>query len=224
MSLEKRSKNEPNLEIAKASIKGEPRGGRGIDYYTKALNISPSSFENKRVLEVGGGADLRFARELESAGIKAEVVSISPAFAEERWRSQALSTGRDSATRRMAAAWGEQLPFADAAFDRIVCLNVTQHLTYPDEFMDLLREFVRVLSIKGEAYISPIDLEGEDDEKSIAVGYVSKDEARVRLVPEADLTSALGDSAVMSYLERPALDLHQSQGQRYYTLVLRKNV
>jgi len=127
----------------------------GLEAYALGLNISPDEvegFRDKKVLDLGAGAHLQFARGLEKAGISTDVVSFSPAFADENW------TGRMEGRKpedKLVAGMGEQLPFADESFDRIVCLEVLEHLHTYERYVLFLKEVVRVLKPTGIAFLGP---------------------------------------------------------------------
>src|SRR3989344_8471340 len=116
---EQRPYSRRELEQAKASIlHAQGYQDKGLEAYMFGLNIpSFDDFKGKRVLDLGAGAHLQFARGLEKAGINADVVSLSPAFADKYWR-EAMKGRKES--DMLVAAMGEQLPFADESFDRIV--------------------------------------------------------------------------------------------------------
>lgn len=62
------------------------------------------------------------------------------------------STGRDLyAARPDVFADGANLPFADASIDNIVCLEVLEHVRWPDK---LLAEVARVLKPGGQLFLS----------------------------------------------------------------------
>jgi 2-polyprenyl-6-hydroxyphenyl methylase/3-demethylubiquinone-9 3-methyltransferase len=71
-----------------------------------------------RVLDIGCGKG-RFARHLESAG--AEVVALDPSSA---------MIGHASGLRRLRAS-ASRLPFASGSFDRIIAIEVLEHLSPP---------------------------------------------------------------------------------------------
>src|SRR3989338_5729477 len=115
---EQRPYSSRDVKSAKDSIvQAQGYKDKGLEAYAAGLNVSSfHDFEGKRVLDLGAGAHLQFARGIEKAGIKADVVSLSPAFADQYWR-EAMEGRKES--DKLVAAMGEQLPFADESFDRI---------------------------------------------------------------------------------------------------------
>ena len=149
-----RAYSNKDLEHAKKSIEHSlGYRDKGLEAYATGLGVeSFKDFEGMKVLDLGAGAHLQFARGLESAGIKADVISFSPAFADEKWRENI----KDASPKNIiVAGMGEALPFADEAFDRVVCLDVVEHLYTPQRFLIFLKEITRVLAPKGIAYIGP---------------------------------------------------------------------
>ncbi|MBV9159448.1 MAG: class I SAM-dependent methyltransferase [Candidatus Kaiserbacteria bacterium] len=132
------------------SIHRGPEGGRYIDQYEAELDRDFKDFEGKRILEIGAGPELRFANNLVQQGIHAEVVSLSPAFANDADRSKALEHG----TGLMLAGDAVTLPFPDNSFDDGVALHVTEHLTR-GETLQMVHEAARVLRPGGAIDIAP---------------------------------------------------------------------
>src|SRR3989338_11585435 len=141
---EQRPYSSRDVKSAKDSIvQAQGYKDKGLEAYAAGLNVSSfHDFEGKRVLDLGAGAHLQFARGIEKAGIKAEIVSFSPAFADKKWRENIESRKE---TDEVVAGMGEQLPFADGSFDRIVSLDVPEHLGNHERYLAYLKEIVRVL-------------------------------------------------------------------------------
>ena len=175
--------SKPDLEEAKESIShAVGYEDKGLEAYATGLKIkSFKDFEGKRVLDLGAGAHLQFARGLERAGIKADVVSFSPAFADGKW-SQNIHNRHDADP--IVAGMGEELPFADNSFERIVSLDVPEHLGTYERYLSYLEEIVRVLAPNGLAFIGPTSGEGEFTGAAI---------------PKDKLENLLGGDANVSY-------------------------
>ncbi len=170
----------------------------GLEAYVLGLNISSfEDFEGKRVLDLGAGAHLQFKRGLEKAGIHADVVSLSPAFADQYWRD-GISDRKNSDL--VVAAMGEELPFPDDSFDRVVSLDVPEHLGSYERYILYLREIARVLALGGIAYIGPVMERGQHE---------------ATVVPEKQLEEILGSGIDVAY--HSSHEVHP-----YKTLVLRK--
>jgi|SRR3989344_9075660 len=187
------------LQEAKGDIShAEGYKDKGLRAYAEGLKISIETFkdfEGMRVLDLGSGAHLQFARGLESAGIKADTVSFSPAFADTKRAEEAnpkfeLVEDPDSKIKtkvvieHMVAGMGEELPFADGTFNRIVCLNVVEHLGTWDRYILFLNEIVRVLAPNGIAYIGPT----KDFGQLLPAHAVSKEELEEILNNEVEVT------------------------------------
>ncbi len=157
-----------NLEVAKRSIGNTGNYcGRSLAQYKDHLGIrSIKSFENKKVLDLGAGDGLKFARELEQEGIHADVISFSPALAKKDVRRNAIKLRpEDKAGYRMVAGMGEELPFADGTFDRVVSHSVTNYITTRERYSLFLQEIARVLAPGGVAYIVPAMPHMEEDSR-----------------------------------------------------------
>ena len=145
------------LQSAKDSIEhAQGYKEKGLEAYAVGLNIpleTFKTFEGSSVLDLGAGAHLQFAQGLQKAGIKAFVTSFSPAFADNKWSTIAQET--DVSEKRMVAGMGEHLPFLNASFQKIICLDVFEHLDTFDRYMTFLQEIVRVLAPGGIAYLGP---------------------------------------------------------------------
>jgi len=126
-----------------------------------ALNCAPGDL----VLEFGAGPS--FASELfNRLGYRTVALDLDPqilAFARGRWTAdQRLDAGR----AYFVAADGLQLPFADASFDGIICLNALHHM--PD-YEATLAEMRRVLKPGARAAFSePGSLHADTHESRLA--------------------------------------------------------
>ena len=198
---EQRPYSRRELEQAKASIlHAQGYQDKGLEAYMFGLNIpSFDDFKGKRVLDLGAGAHLQFARGLEKAGIKADVVSFTPAFADKSWRDN-IEKRRQS--DKIVTGMAEELPFADASFDRVVSLDVPEHIGSYERYILYLKEIVRVLAPDGVAYIGPAS-----EMKAPHAGQA---------IPKVELEALLSHHADVSYHQ--AHKIHPFQ-----TLTLRKS-
>lgn len=154
MDFEKKKREDVR---AKTSIKEGPEGGRGVAKYEKLLGVTAKEFEGKRVLDLGAGSELRFGSELKELGIHAEVISMSPAFAERVHRERVIAAGHPEIVSKAVSGLGQELPFADGSFDRIVSLHALQYISEVEIQFNFLREIVRTLSSGGVAYVGPMN-------------------------------------------------------------------
>lgn len=130
-----------------------PEGGRPVADYERLLGFDRSDLEGKKVLDLGAGPELKFAKELRDSGSTAKVVSLSPDFADRQHAARARKAHPEGV---MVAGTGNNLPFADGSFDRIYALRVLDHVPLDDaSFFGLLEEVGRVLADNGEARLGP---------------------------------------------------------------------
>ena len=149
------------------------------------------------MLDLGAGAYLQFSQGLKKVGIVADVVSFSPAFADKKWFNKSGKRESD----KIVAGMGEELPFADRTFDRIVCLDVVEHLQTRERYLIFLKEITRVLAHQGVAYIGPT-AEGKDNRAGV-------------IIPKQELENILENKVNVEW------KLVQ-QKLKYFTLILQK--
>lgn len=150
------------FEYEKGSIEHrlQPPGGRSLETYERQLMFSRYELEGKKVLDLGAGPEVKFEKEIKQSGIKAEVVSLSPDFSEEKYSQTAR---RSLPKGKLIAGVGQALPFADESFDRIFAFHVDEHIS-PQAFPHLISEMARVLKKEGEAKLGPtLNIPGEWD-------------------------------------------------------------
>ena len=186
----KRPYSEANIRDARGSIGNTPNAlGRDLVNYVRDLGLPTlEEFEGKKILDLGSGVGLLFARDLKSSGVNADVVSFSPAFAHEGIRKNAQEIlPEDKAGKLMVAGMGEELPFRDATFDIVVCHSVVQWLDSTERYITLLSEVTRVLVQDGRAYIGPMVGRG-------MVGFADK-------IPKEELERILNGRAEVSWAQ-----------------------
>jgi ubiquinone/menaquinone biosynthesis C-methylase UbiE len=84
------------------------------------------------------------------------------------------------------------LPYESAAFDRALCLDVLEHLTFPDQSR-ALAELFRVIQPGGELYVTVPNLAHLQSRVHFLVGG--------RLIRTANLAKHPGDRPVAEYLD-----------------------
>src|SRR3989344_6208767 len=138
----------------KGSIKDfvQPEGGRGLSRYEEFFGFKKEELQGKKVLDLGAGPEAKFEKELKEAGINAEVVSLSPDFSIEEYRSKAISL---TPKAHYIAGLGQNLPFREKSFDRIFMFHVGEHIS-ADDLNEMIPEMIRVLKKGGRIYIGPL--------------------------------------------------------------------
>lgn len=129
------------------------RGSRGIEEYSQQLGFNPKELEGKSVLNLGAGRDFKFEKELQDSGISADVISMSPDWATDIHRKQAVENMGPN--EKAVAGIGQALPFADGSFDIIVASHVIYYLKDPQTVSTFIKEIARVLRPGGKAFIGP---------------------------------------------------------------------
>ena len=191
--------------IAITSMRGAPDRGRNFMSYCEALGIDLNGFEDKRVLDLGADEHLGFARELDYRGIKTRsTVSLSPSFSDARWNH--ADGYKDRSSDLMLAGYGEVLPLRDNSFDRLVCFNIVQHLTYAEALQDLLKEATRVLDKDGQAFIWPIGLTDNSPRNLIKFTYVNLQEHGTVNISEEELQETLGSQVSMRFTKHTVIE------------------
>jgi hypothetical protein len=145
-------------EKAVRSIHLSPKSGRGFERYLAELNVSAEDFTDKKVLDLGAGVDLKFARGLEQGGVTANTVSFSAAFGKQEERERAHGSADGEISQKIVgglfSAANPRLPFADSSFDRVVSLHMTEHLR-KGEIIPFIYEVARIIKSGGVADIAP---------------------------------------------------------------------
>lgn len=145
----------------------QPEGGRELSIYEAQLQFDRKDLHGKRVLDLGAGPQLKFAQGLKDFGIKAEVTSLSPDFADEKHARKAQKSFPEG---KMVAGVGQELPFKDSAFDKIFAFHLGEHLSR-EGFFQTITEMARVLSSGGEAKFGPtLNIPGEWDPYQAILG------------------------------------------------------
>ncbi|MBY0539352.1 class I SAM-dependent methyltransferase [Patescibacteria group bacterium] len=153
------------IETALTSITGGYGMERGEAYYLRHLHAKSikETFDNEDVLDFGASADLNLAKTIKAAGATPKrLVSLSPAFANEMIRNTArASQAEHGLDTEIVAAMGEQLPYPDGSFTKVVIINVAEHLIHPGQFEEVVSEATRVLASGGATYMSPVHMRGD---------------------------------------------------------------
>lgn len=143
----------------------QPKGGRDLSTYEKHLLFDRKELQGKTILDLGTGPEAKFAKQLKEAGIKAEVVSLSPDFEEKKYRQGVKKSFPEG---QFISAVGQALPFKNESFDRIFAFHVLEHLSSKERLLGLISEIARVLKKGGKATLGTVT-EVEDFYTSILV-------------------------------------------------------
>jgi ubiquinone/menaquinone biosynthesis C-methylase UbiE len=130
----------------------QPLGGRGLSIYEKQLLFDRHELSGKKVLDLGAGPDVKFAKELKQSGIQADVVSLSPDFVDEKYLKEVKKSFPEG---KFLAGLGQNLPFGDESFDKIFAFHVQEHISQ-EVLLKFVSEIARVLKRGGDAKIGPI--------------------------------------------------------------------
>jgi ubiquinone/menaquinone biosynthesis C-methylase UbiE len=155
MNFEKQPRYSPeDLRRAQEAAQFGPVGGRELEQYSDDLGLSLDDFQGKRVLDLGAGLNLKFATQLEAAGLSASVISYSPFLAKDDLRRDALAIAPQNVTAKSVAGMAEELPFADGSFDKVVSIHMLSYVA-PESRIAVMSEICRVLAPGGVAYVGP---------------------------------------------------------------------
>ncbi|RJR14482.1 class I SAM-dependent methyltransferase [Candidatus Parcubacteria bacterium] len=195
-------------DLAKGTITNSfPWEGREAAVYLYQLGIQEEHLEGRRVLDLGAGRDLNFAKNLPEEGIHAEVISLSPAF---EYLHTHLAKDPHESTRLAVAGMGEELPFKENSFDTVVMFYVTLHIDTDERMVAILKEIVRVLKPEGVAYIGPL---------MIIENQTTGIDRSKRWLDQQKVNEALKGTAVATWNIAPNVPA----GQKAKTLFITKN-
>ena len=133
----------------------------GLNYYKKFFRLKDADFEDSTILDLGSGPTARFATELQERVPSATVLSFDASFdmpSSDNPRNimhSNISRGHDLA---LVQGLFTKLPFADESFDKVISHQaVPVYLHDRESIINAIREVVRVLKIRGRAYLGPIN-------------------------------------------------------------------
>ena len=109
-------------------------GERGLADYLNVFDLDESELVGKRVLDVGSGLLMRFAREAKAKGIS--VVSLNPEFTDKFVRQEAEQYDAYGRKLRFWQKWRNKLP------PRVV--GIAQYLPFTNDSFDVVTGFLSV--------------------------------------------------------------------------------
>lgn len=173
----------PSYNIGSIEHPDMPEGGRGLDNYEAVFGFKREELEGMRVADLGSGTQLRFDRGLRDAGVRAEVVNISPDF---QFPEIAAKTKEANPAAELIAARGEQLPFPEGTFDRVFALHVLEHIR--TSFPDFVLEAARTLKEGGKASLGPTSLDNRGKLKHASYETLVGDDALMEKLREMSVS------------------------------------
>jgi len=134
-----------------------PEGGRTLEQYQNALGFSESDLNDKVILDLGAGSEVKIATELRERDCGAKVFELSPDFMFQKYRNTAIiSAARKYQTKLMGVAGLlNDLPFVDETFDTILVFHVAEHIHNKEIWQEGIMDICRVLKHGGKAFIGP---------------------------------------------------------------------
>jgi len=109
------------------------------------------------------------------------------------------SWGVVKASATLMLGWGDQLPFADRSFDRILCTEVLEHI--PDD-RATIREIMRVLKPGGTVAVSVPDQLSESIFWRLSWQYRNTPGGHVHIYSRWEIASKLKDAGLHLYAVR----------------------
>ena len=135
---------------------------RSLKTYEGYLGFKRDDLKGKTVLDLGSGKTELFSRSVRDNGINTNVISLNPDYSLEKSR-QSIKEKADWGKKSVAAI-GQELPFRDEFFDKILAVysvasfsNPHKEIGNPEAAEKWVSEIVRVLKPGGEARLAPIN-------------------------------------------------------------------
>ncbi len=157
----------------------------------------------QRLLDIGCGEGRHviaaaYRDQLDAVGIDLDAADLATA----RTRAAELATpGRVHLIR----ASGLRLPFADAAFDRVICSEVLEHIA---DYQSVLREAARVLKEGGRLAVSVPRYTPEAICWQLSQDYYTEEGGHLRIFETAALRAAIESEGFLCYDRHYAHALH----------------
>ena len=156
--------------------------------------------EDDTVLDMGSGTGRHVLaaclRSCRVVGLDSDFESLALAG---RYVNLIDSWGMVKASATLMMGWCDRLPFADAAFDRILCTEVLEHV--PDD-RAVIREMVRVLRPGGSVAVSVPDSLSESIFWRMSYQYRNTPGGHVRIYSRWEIASKLKDAGLPLYAVR----------------------
>ena len=220
----KKSETEKGWESSIEAWKSPPEG-RSLSEYEAQLNFKASELKGNKILDLGSGIKDMFAQEVQSLGIGAEVISLSPDYSNPHY---ARTVRKAFPEGKQVVGLGQKLPFGGQSFDRIFALHVYEHITSKEIFLGILMEMVRTLRPGGIAKFGPMeDIPhglGPPDFGALSPYEIARADESLREELAKNHTSLIKEEMPESVM--PLIKVKDSYGESYdvprYNLVLVK--
>ncbi|MDR3643053.1 MAG: class I SAM-dependent methyltransferase [Candidatus Doudnabacteria bacterium] len=117
--------------------------------YERWMTINTDRFVGKKILDIGGMPNGKFARAAKTKGI--DLVTLNPSISE-------IAKERPIKGRNVIAGYVQNLPFQDETFDYEISYGaIPSHLAPVEkEYSDAFNEIFRTLKPGGQAYLVPV--------------------------------------------------------------------
>ena len=152
------------------------------------------------VLDMGSGTGrhvlVACQRSCRVVGLDSDLESLALAG---RYVNLLDSWGVVKASATLMLGWGDQLPFADRSFDRILCTEVLEHI--PDD-RATIREIMRVLKPGGTVAVSVPDQLSESIFWRLSWQYRNTPWGHVHIYSRWEIASKLKDAGLRLYAVR----------------------
>ncbi len=140
------------------SLREIPISPRGLNYYLPHFKIEETYFDNPNevIIDMGSGLKQNLAREVESRGLRAKVISVDPSLLDGEHLEDNERKVSGSFHANTVAAFAERLPFSSNSIDKILVHSSIPYYSISEEiFLVELKEMIRVLKPGGEIKIYP---------------------------------------------------------------------
>ena|SRR3989344_2342030 len=146
-----------------------PTTNRGLEEYSRDLDLNQKTLEGKKILDVGSGTR-KFAKEVKESGINAEVISLDPVYLSQELQEEKMrheggpinklkefirATDIPDVKEKTVAGVGEKMPFKDETFDLILADNSLPAYGNKEQIDEFFTEAFRVLKKGGELRFTP---------------------------------------------------------------------
>jgi SAM-dependent methyltransferase len=219
MQEEELVENDPDKYYKIRSIEYGPEGGRGLDEYENDLLFDRRELENKVVLDLGAGPELKLAKGLKESGINARVISLSPNFQDQRYKERAE---RSFPEGEIIASTGQKIPLEDESCDYIFTYHVVEHIG-GYELEKIILEMARILKKNGTGKIGPIP-------KPVSSGYekfINEEDLKEKLEKlkiEITIEDIPKERLFASSLKLGDDDFNSSRNVTFINIVLKKKL